>query len=207
MTSLYVTFSQSDLLHQNNHYSNPAYFHHQQPYELRQAREQHNFHQHGRHNCSHCKPLGDVSTDVIDRLDQSHNNPYHHEGPFDAALPSRNKGPNAPLDAVARTNLLAMAAIAPGSLADAINNHNPIDNVAVFKSGVPAPGLPNGLEYPEEDSFIDPLHDFIDIHAQVWPGNDYATAGTNAVKVQQSAEAAKSNKRFRRLSLFSRNKN
>ncbi|KAK9469094.1 hypothetical protein V1512DRAFT_258587 [Lipomyces arxii] len=47
--------------------------------------------------------------DPIDRLDLSFGSgrEYHHEGPFDAAAPYRNGGPNAPLAALATTNDLS----------------------------------------------------------------------------------------------------
>ncbi|KAK9245988.1 hypothetical protein V1506DRAFT_473288 [Lipomyces tetrasporus] len=113
-----------------------------------------------------------LATDPIDKLDHSFGIgfEYHHEGPFDCASRARNSGPMAPIDALARTNALALAAVPPAKVADAVNNSLPIDGVAV-------PDQSN-VQYEAED--INMLDEFRDpMIAGRWPGEDFATAGTN----------------------------
>ncbi|KAK9237400.1 hypothetical protein V1525DRAFT_160985 [Lipomyces kononenkoae] len=110
------------------------------------------------------------ATDPIDRLDHSFGIglEYHHEGPFDCASRARNSGPMAPIDALTRTNALALSAVPPAKIAEAVNNSRPIDGVAV-------PGQAN-VEYEAED--INVLDEFLNpMVAGRWPGEDFAAAG------------------------------
>ncbi|KAK9370660.1 hypothetical protein V1509DRAFT_607741 [Lipomyces kononenkoae] len=119
------------------------------------------------HKSSHRHSL---ATDPIDRLDHSFGigREYHHEGPFDCASRARNSGPMAPVDALSRTNALALSAVPPTKVADAMNNGRPIDGVVV-------PGQSN-VQYETED--INVLDEFQNpMIAGRWPGEDFAYAG------------------------------
>ncbi|KAK9325216.1 hypothetical protein V1517DRAFT_315054 [Lipomyces orientalis] len=135
----------------------------------------------------HCRPhksprhrrRPSLTTDPIDRLDHSFGIgfEYHHEGPFDCASRARNSGPMAPIDALARTNALALSAVPPAKIADAVNNSRPIDGVAV-------PDQSN-VQYEAED--INVLEEFQNpMIAGRWPGEDFATAGTNQRESSES---------------------
>lgn len=80
--------------------------------------------------------------DTIDRLDPAiGGRAYHHEGPYDAALLSRNRDPkNAPLAALEDSNREALRATPRENIKDSVERHQPLDGVA---------GVPPG----EEDRF------------------------------------------------------
>ncbi|KAK9387596.1 hypothetical protein V1515DRAFT_586380 [Lipomyces mesembrius] len=120
-------------------------------------------HRHRRHS---------FATDPIDRLDHSFGIgfEYHHEGPFDCASRARNSGRMAPIDALVRTNALALSAVPPAKVVDAVNHSRPIDGVAV-------PGQ-SDVQYDAED--INVLDEFQNpMIAGRWPGEDFASAGAN----------------------------
>lgn len=75
--------------------------------------------------------------DTIDRLDGSFGaNPYHHQGPYDAALRSYNKySKYAPLAATEEGNKAAWAATPREAQIDALRKGRPLDNVAVIPPG------------------------------------------------------------------------
>jgi hypothetical protein len=77
--------------------------------------------------------------DTIDRLDPAIAGiPYHHEGPYDAALMSRNRDPkNAPIAALQETNDEAIKATPQENIRDALDRHVPLDGVAIVPPGVP----------------------------------------------------------------------
>ena len=75
--------------------------------------------------------------DQIDRLDNVIMR-YHHEGPYDAALTSRNLSPKlSPLMAVRDTNTEAIKATPEENVRDAVVRHRPLDGTAIIPSGVP----------------------------------------------------------------------
>jgi hypothetical protein len=75
--------------------------------------------------------------DSIDRLDPAIGGvAYHHEGPYDAALLSRNRDPkNAPLGALEASNAEALKATPQENIKDAVERHMPLDGVAVVPPG------------------------------------------------------------------------
>lgn len=75
--------------------------------------------------------------DSIDRLDPAVGGiAYHHEGPYDAALLSRNRNPkNAPLGALETSNQEALKATPQENIKDALERHKPLDGVAVVPPG------------------------------------------------------------------------
>ena len=75
--------------------------------------------------------------DTIDRLDPTPNKvPYHHEGPYDAALLARNTSyKSSPVAALEDTNREALKATPAENIKDALEKHRPLDGVAVVPPG------------------------------------------------------------------------
>lgn len=90
-----------------------------------------------------------VQPDIIDRLDNVTNFSYHHEGPYDAARPERNRFTQfSPLEAVKESNAEALRATPHHKIADALNSHRPLDGVAFYPPGTMDR---NGQEYSYEE--------------------------------------------------------
>ena len=81
-----------------------------------------------------------ATSDLIDSLDHSGPVPdvaYHHSGPFDATLKSRNVGAeNPPIEAVRDTNLEALKATPAEFLHDSLVKHVPLQGTAVVPPGM-----------------------------------------------------------------------
>ena len=75
--------------------------------------------------------------DSIDRLDPAiGGRSYHHEGPYDAALMSRNRdAKKGPLGALKTTNDEALKATPRENIKDAVERHKPLDGVAAVPPG------------------------------------------------------------------------
>ncbi|KAJ9309572.1 hypothetical protein DTO271D3_133 [Paecilomyces variotii] len=77
-----------------------------------------------------------VRPDVIDRLDDVADMQYHHEGPYDAVYPERNRNSKrSPVEAVKESNAMALRATHPDKIVDSIQRHRPLDGVAFFPPG------------------------------------------------------------------------
>ncbi|KAL2831800.1 hypothetical protein BDW59DRAFT_169625 [Aspergillus cavernicola] len=77
-----------------------------------------------------------VNPDIIDRLDTAARFSYHHEGPYDAVYPERNKDSSqSPLDALRESNAEALKATPYHKIADSINRQRPLDGVAYYPPG------------------------------------------------------------------------
>ncbi|KAL1879547.1 hypothetical protein Plec18167_004004 [Paecilomyces lecythidis] len=77
-----------------------------------------------------------VRPDVIDRLDDVADIQYHHEGPYDAVYPERNRySKRSPVEAVRDSNAMALQATHPDMIKDSIQRHRPLDGVAFFPPG------------------------------------------------------------------------
>jgi Pal1 cell morphology protein len=88
--------------------------------------------------------------DTIDTLDFSPGGPYHHEGPYDATLISRNLNQlTSPVAAVADSNAAALKATPRENIMDAVLKHRPLDGTASVPPGV-TDGL--GRKYSYEES-------------------------------------------------------
>jgi len=88
------------------------------------------------HRSPHLRKRSIPGVDLVDSLDGSPFGQYHHEGPFDATLASRNQNPyTAPVAAVAESNAQALNATAPEHIRDAVNGHRPLDGVAEYPPG------------------------------------------------------------------------
>ncbi|KAI0397397.1 hypothetical protein F5Y17DRAFT_371594 [Xylariaceae sp. FL0594] len=87
--------------------------------------------------------------DALDNIDPLNSGPYHHEGPYDAALPSRNRDPRtAPLEAVREGNREALRATPAVNVYDAVTRHVPLQGVAAIPPGELDYGG-NVMEYEE----------------------------------------------------------
>ena len=74
--------------------------------------------------------------DSIDTLDNIAS-PYHHEGPYDATLLSRNANTmRSPVEAVRSTNEEALKATPPEKIQDSLRRHRPLDGVAIIPPGM-----------------------------------------------------------------------
>jgi hypothetical protein len=99
-------------------------------------------HKHSRHSLL-------VQPDIIDQLDNVSAFSYHHEGPYDAARPERNRlSQYSPLEAVKESNAEALRATPHHKIADALNSHRPLDGVAFYPPGSTDR---NGQEYSYEE--------------------------------------------------------
>jgi hypothetical protein len=88
------------------------------------------------HRSPHLRKPSIPGVDTIDALDTVPGGDYHHEGPFDATLASRNMNSKlSPVAAVAETNALALEATPPEKIRDALRGHRPLDGVAAVPSG------------------------------------------------------------------------
>ncbi|KAL2802641.1 hypothetical protein BJX63DRAFT_437669 [Aspergillus granulosus] len=77
-----------------------------------------------------------VNPDIIDRLDTATRFSYHHEGPYDAVYPERNRtADQSPLEALRESNAEALKATPEHKIADAIERHRPLDGVAYYPPG------------------------------------------------------------------------
>jgi len=76
--------------------------------------------------------------DTIDSLDISPLGPaYHHEGPYDATLLSRNTNPkSSPVEAVRRSNAEALRATPRENIRDALDKHVPLQGTAIIPPGM-----------------------------------------------------------------------
>lgn len=73
--------------------------------------------------------------DQIDSLDDTLGK-YHHEGPYDAALMVRNTSyKNSPVAALRQSNNEALRATPPEKIRDSLNEHRPLDGVAMVPPG------------------------------------------------------------------------
>ncbi|KAI8955520.1 hypothetical protein F4801DRAFT_269355 [Xylaria longipes] len=98
----------------------------------------------------HLRKANQTRPDQIDALDNiAPGGIYHHDGPFDAALASRNRDARyAPLAAVQEGNRAALKATPAVNVADAVTRHVPLQGTAVIPPGeVDYTG--NVMEYEE----------------------------------------------------------
>ncbi|KAM3440571.1 hypothetical protein MY4824_002019 [Beauveria thailandica] len=118
----------------------------------------------------HRKRFSEADTiDLLDTIGPT----YHHDGPYDATLASRNVNPRyAPVEAVRDSNMAALRATPREFIQDALIHHRPLQGTATIPSGgVDASG--NVLVYEEgADLMREPdapggayrRYDFIDYH-------------------------------------------
>lgn len=103
-----------------------------------------------RHTSRPRKPSNAVQPDVIDRLDDVGLIRYHHEGPYDAVYPERNRDrKTSAVEAVKNTTAETLKATPPERIRDCLDNHRPLEGVAVYASGGTDP---NGRMYDYEEA-------------------------------------------------------
>lgn len=74
--------------------------------------------------------------DLIDSLDAVPGGQYHHEGPYDATLLSRNRDRrHSPVAATFSTNAQTLNATPPENIRNALDKHYPLDGVAQVAPG------------------------------------------------------------------------
>jgi hypothetical protein len=85
----------------------------------------------------HLKKKYIPGTDLIDSLDRTVvGGPYHHGGPYDATLLSRNMNPDtSPVAAVQGSNTEALKATPKEHIRDALDKHVPLQGTAVIPPG------------------------------------------------------------------------
>lgn len=77
-----------------------------------------------------------VHPDIIDLLDDAGLSNYHHEGPYDAVYPERNRvSEKSPVDALKESNEEALKATPQHKIDDCLDSHRPLDGVAFFPPG------------------------------------------------------------------------
>ena len=98
--------------------------------------------EHSGRNChpqrafSKCRHSDIVQPDIIDLLDNTGNMHYHHEGPYDAVKPERNRNPTtSPVEATSGINEEALKATSPEKVIDSVFNGFPIDGTAYRSPG------------------------------------------------------------------------
>lgn len=75
--------------------------------------------------------------DLIDSLDRSKGAVYHHEGPHDATLISRNANiKNAPVEALRESNIEALRATPAENIRDALDKRIPLQGTATIPPGM-----------------------------------------------------------------------
>ncbi|KAI9669317.1 MAG: hypothetical protein M1831_000352 [Alyxoria varia] len=82
----------------------------------------------------HLRKRYQPGTDAIDKLDPTAR--YHHAGPYDAALMSRNLSPkDSPVAALSNSNAEALKATPRDKINDSLNDHRPLDGTALVPPG------------------------------------------------------------------------
>lgn len=102
------------------------------------------------HRSPHLRKKAIPGVDVIDSLDSTlFGGAYHHEGPYDATLISRNLTfKNSPVAAVRDSNEEALRATPAANIRDALDKHVPLSGVAVIPPGMA--GLDGKVMHYEE---------------------------------------------------------
>lgn len=90
------------------------------------------------HRSPHLRKHALPGADVIDSLDDSMcGGAYHHEGPYDATLISRNLNMKySPVAATEATNAKAIKATPKEHIRDALERHVPLQGIAIIPSGL-----------------------------------------------------------------------
>lgn len=99
-------------------------------------REEKAANRHPRHRSSHRRHRSEMAkTDTIDRLDTV-GGAYHHDGPYDATLASRNLVEKySPLAAVRDSNMEALRATPREYIQDSLEKHVPLQGTATIPNG------------------------------------------------------------------------
>ena len=105
------------------------------------------------HRSPHLSKRHMPGADMIDRLDIVGGR-YHHEGPYDAALLSRNTNKDSsPLAAVSDSINETLKATPPENISNAVKGHRPLDGTAVVPPGEPD-RFGRTFEYKEDGNLM-----------------------------------------------------
>lgn len=108
-----------------------------------------------------------MNPDIIDQLDDVTAYSYHHEGPYDAVCPERNRvSQHSPLEAVKESNEEALRATPHDKIIDCLNSHRPLDGTAFFPPGTTDR---NGqtYEYEEGSNMMNDFGNFMRLPGKV----------------------------------------
>ncbi|KAJ5664625.1 hypothetical protein N7462_011438 [Penicillium macrosclerotiorum] len=109
-----------------------------------------------------------VNPDIIDELDDVTAYSYHHEGPYDAVCPERNRvSQHSPLEAVRESNEEALRATPRDKIIDSLHSHRPLDGTAFFPPGT-ADRDGHVYDYEEGINMMNDFGNFMRL-----PGNRY----------------------------------
>lgn len=108
-----------------------------------------------------------VNPDIIDELDDVTSYSYHHEGPYDAVCPERNRvSHHSPLEAVRESNEEALRATPRDKIIDCLHSHRPLDGTAYFPPGT-TDRDGQTYEYEEGSNMMDEYGLFMRLPGQV----------------------------------------
>lgn len=108
-----------------------------------------------------------VNPDIIDELDDVTSYSYHHEGPYDAVCPERNRvSHHSPLEAVRASNEEALRATPRDKIIDSLHSHRPLDGTAFFPPGT-TDRDGQTYEYEEGSNMMDEYGLFMRLPGQV----------------------------------------
>lgn len=114
---------------------------------------QHHRHHHHHHHHHHHR-MSRVYPDVIDQLDNVGSVQYHHEGPYDAVYPERNRcSLGSPIEALKESNEETLRATPMYKIMDCIRHHRPLDGVAYYPPGTTDP-QGHTYQYAEGDNMM-----------------------------------------------------
>ncbi|WPH01689.1 Hypothetical protein R9X50_00454100 [Acrodontium crateriforme] len=119
----------------------------------------------------HLNKRGMPGPDMVDRLDPAvGGKAYHHEGPYDATLMSRNSNKKySPVAALETSNLETLRATPQENVKDSLDRHKPLDGVATVPPGV-EDRFGRTYHYNESDLMQEAVSD---AGYKRWPGKDY----------------------------------
>lgn len=108
-----------------------------------------------------------VNPDIIDELDNATLYSYHHEGPYDAVCPERNRlSQHSPLEAVRESNEEALRATPQHKIMDSINSHRPLDGVAFYPPGT-TDRMGQSYDYEEGSNMMNDYGNFMRLPGKV----------------------------------------
>jgi len=143
-----------------------------------------------------------VPTDTIDSLDKSFfgDGLYHHEGPYDATLASRQIPGYAPVEAVKYSNAQALAATPRANIIDSLTRKVPLQGVGMVPPGVIGPG---GQRFDYEEDDIQRSQGKLGR----WPGIDYLDAdikgkGEPSFSIEEREKALKAERNLEKGRLY-----
>lgn len=106
------------------------------------------------HHHHHHHRMSRVYPDIIDQLDNVGSVQYHHEGPYDAVYPERNRcSLGSPIEALKESNEETLRATPMYKIVDSIRHHRPLDGVAYYPPGTTDPEG-HTYQYTEGDNMM-----------------------------------------------------